>query len=63
MDHKQREIINRGKIIQEKQASDHKMSTEKYFSKIIQKLNDIDFRKDEYYKGLKKYIINWNNKI
>jgi hypothetical protein len=63
MDHKQKEIINRGKIIPEKQASDYKMSTEKYFSKIIQKLNDIDFRKDEYYKGLKKYIINWNNKI
>ncbi len=59
LDHAQVEKIKRGNIIPEKQTIDYKMPTEKYFQKIIENKKFDDFRSDEYYIDLKKFINLW----
>lgn len=60
LDHVQVEKIKRGNIIPEKKAVDYKMPTEIYFKKINEKLELTDFKSDEYYLDLKKFIKTWS---
>lgn len=61
LDHAQVEKIKRGNIIPEKQTIDYKMPTEKYFKKIIENMKLTDFKSDDYYIDLIKFIKSWTN--